>query len=55
MVEVILDLSWCDSAQPQAKSHGSDAQFHGSQTVQNAVSKGSRAVTGYGLYGLFHL
>jgi hypothetical protein len=51
-VEVTLDLSRRDGAQSQAESHCPNAQFRRGQTIQDAVSKGSRAIAGY---ELFHL
>src|SRR5688572_30458962 len=52
VVEVLLDLSWCDGTQPQAESHRANVEFHRGQTVQDAVSKGGKVIAGR---GLFHL
>src|SRR5215213_10851594 len=49
-IEVVLDLSRRESAQPQAESQRSNVEFHRGQAIQDSVSKSSIAIARDGLF-----
>jgi hypothetical protein len=49
VVEMVLNLSRRDGAQPQAESQGPDVEFHRGQAIQDTVSKSSSTISEDGL------